>query len=262
MLNAVTRDFSLKLPRSTMTGGGAPRWKRAAFAVGALAICATLAAVARVTDNSQVTHVKPQRAVKAAIASGGWEPVDTPARDMTLDLERQVGIRNCFLAPARLRDLEQLGWEVVRCDESYLTAAAEDRIGVAGDQRVDRQAALVSIFKRDGVPELVERMQHRAQPGITGPISTVIRRRFNVSPDRETVFLTGFVDASATVHGSVSVALDSSNVCDFRFPDMPLPQTECYWVMGDFIMKLRTNSIDYEAVQRTIRSIAQLNWSR
>ena len=245
-----------------MTRVGVPRLKRTAvFAAGALAMCATLAAVTRVTDDSQVTHVEPERAVKAVIAPGGWEPVDTPARDMTLDLERQVGIRNCFLAATRLRDLERLGWEVVRCDESYLTAASEDRIGVAGDERVDRQAALVSIFRREGVPAMVERMRHRAQPGITGPIAAVLRRRFNVSPAREAIFLTGFVDASATVHGSVSVALHSSNVCEFRFPDMPFPQTECYWETGNFIIKLRTNSKDYEAIQRTIRPITHLNWS-
>lgn len=180
---------------------------------------------------------------------------------MSLKWERQVGIRRCFLSDTRTSQLEALGWKFVRCDQDYAVAATEDRIGLADKERAVRQAAELTIVPQKKMSNIIERMRLRGQEGITGEIKTVITRRFNVSPQRSKVFVTGLVDTSATVHGTVSVALGTTNVCEFNSPDMLYPQTECYLLAGQTIIGIRTNSKDFEAIQGMLSLVGQLAWS-
>jgi hypothetical protein len=181
--------------------------------------------------------------------------------DMVLNQERQVGIRDCYLAGAKVKQLEQMGWSLVRCDRDYAVAASEDRIGRDYDAGVKRQAALLTILQRSRVADLIEKMRASASHGIRGEPKIALMNCFNVSSDRPEIFVTGLVDQSLTVHGSITFALSPENSCEFVAPDMRFPQTQCSVIAGNFLIQLRSNSTDFEAVQGAIAPTIQLGWS-
>lgn len=219
----------------------------------ALASCGVPATPAH-TDNA----AQPQRDSRQRKA----DSMTAEPYDMVLSQERQVGIRDCYLAGYKVKQLEQMGWSLVRCDRDYAVAASEDRIGRDYDVRVKRQAALLTMFQRSRVANLIDEMRASATHGITGDPKTALMKRFNVSSERPEVFVSGLVDRSLQVHGSISFAIGPENSCDFAAPDMPFPQTRCSVVAGNFLIQLRSNSTDFEAVQGALASIIQLGWSK
>jgi hypothetical protein len=182
--------------------------------------------------------------------------------DTTLELERHVGIKDCYLPGARVKQLEQIGWSLVRCDQDYAVAETEDRIGRDYDASLKRQSALLSVFQRSRAADfLTEKMRASARHGITGEPKQALMKRFNVSSERDEIFVTGLVDQSLTVHGTISFAISPENSCEFVAPDMPFPQTRCTVVAGKYLIQLRSNSTDFEALQGALASIIQMGWS-
>jgi len=175
-------------------------------------------------------------------------------RDIMLNIERRSGITDCFLADSRRKHIGSPPWEMIKCNRDYAVFTATDRIGEFGREAVSRQPAILTVSGLEYARPIMELMTKRSKERLDDKASEAIKSRFNVAR-AEPVSVSGFVDSTGVIHGSVSISAGPTNLCEFRYPDLRYPQTTCFAVTDNLVFQLETNSTDYEAIQGTLEAL-------
>lgn len=176
--------------------------------------------------------------------------------------DAQVGIHDCVFPQAVFGALAKHGLEVVRCDTQYLVAVGKDTVGSDFDPSRKRQPLVLAALPEAQYTSAYPSGRLTDEMDLDPHVRELVRRRFKVGSDRRNLKVWALVDPVDQLFGEVAIAASDGTICEFKYSDNPLPQSTCFARNKTMILKLSTNSTDFEAIVSMIEQLSSLPWSK
>jgi hypothetical protein len=176
--------------------------------------------------------------------------------------DAEVGIHDCVFPQAIFADLKKHELEVVRCDAQYLVAVGKDTIGSDFNSGRRRQPLVLAALPDAKYASAYSSGRLIDETDLDPHVRDLVRRRFKVGSDRRNLKVWALVDPSDQLLGEVVIATSAGTICEFKYSGNPLPQSTCFARAKNTILKLSTNSTDFESIVSVIENISSLSWSK
>jgi hypothetical protein len=225
------------------------RLARSIAGIAALFLAAALSGGTGPTPGSHsVEPSEPQGDVQPELDRFG---VRVPER---LYVEAMLGIDQCFLSDAATDSLSRMGLTLMRCNPEHALALGIDRIGLPAADAAPRQPLVLSIHRRNRYSNPLSHGRLLAPADLAPGIESTVRERFAIAPSRRNLRYWVLLDNAGHYFGPVVVADSNRLICEFAYPETEFPQTTCEEYDGDFVIKLETNSTNFEAARQFLSS--------
>jgi len=163
--------------------------------------------------------------------------------------------KRTFLDTATIEALEAQGWTMFTCSDDDVIFRRTDHIKTPG-QFDDPEELGIAKYSQV-LPGKIEQIARKFRNPQSAELAAYMIKKFQVGEGRDDLTYSGVL-VDGRILASATVFASETTFCEFSFPDGPNPQTTCEKVVGDYLVQLRSHSINYQYLESSLKTISSV----